>query len=78
MAKVELLTGLPEAVGTIAAAVIGKQSAYGDVVAGVEGESVAQKAESGLGFLIGQQLREGQARVVVDGDMQGLASGMAT
>ena len=64
--------------GTIAAAVIGKQSAYGDVVAGVEGEGVAQEAEGGLGLLIGQQLGEGQAGVVVDGDMQGLASGMAT
>ena len=56
VANVKLLTGESETVGTIAAAVIGKQGTNGDVVAGVEGEGVAQEAEGGLGLLIGQQL----------------------
>lgn len=78
MANVELLTDLAEAVGTTAAAVIGQQGAHGDVVAGVEGDGIAQGAEGGLCLLIGEQWGEGEAGVVVGSDMQGLASGIAT
>jgi len=65
-------TGLAKLVGAIAAAVIGEQGADGDAVAREEVNGVPKKGDGGGSFLIGEDAREGQARVVVDGDVQSL------
>ena len=72
----ELGAGLAELVGAIADSVIGEQGAHLDAVAGIEIQGIVQKAEGGLGLLIGQQLGKGQAGVVVDGDVQGHGTGV--
>jgi hypothetical protein len=37
---------------------------------------LAQEGDGGVGLLIGQDASEGHARVIIDGDVQGLPSGM--
>jgi hypothetical protein len=39
---------------------------------GVEGDGGAQEGDGGLGLLVGQHAGEGEAGVIVDGDVQGL------
>ena len=63
-------------VGAIGASIVGEQGADLDAVALIEGEGVVQKADSGFGLLIGKHLGKGKARVVVDGHVQGLETGM--
>ena len=63
-------------VRAIAAAVIGEQGADGDAVASEEVNGILEKGDGGVGLLIGEDLGEGQTRVIVDGDVQGLPSGM--
>ena|SRR5579864_8009120 len=74
--EAQLLAGAAKLVGAIAAAIIGEQSAHADTVAGEELHRLAQKSDRGVGLLIGQDLGEGQARVIVDGNMQGLPTRM--
>jgi len=69
--KVELEAGRAEAMGAIAAAVVGEQDADANAVRGKEGQRVVQEGDGGGGLLIGQELGEGEAGVVVDGDMKG-------
>jgi hypothetical protein len=69
-------TNAVKLVGAIAAAVIGEQGAHGDAMASEEVNGILEKGNGGVGLLIGEDASEGQARVVVDGDMQGLPAGM--
>ena len=62
--------------GAIAAAIIGEQGADRDAVAGVEVNRIPQEGDGGMGLLIGEELSKGQARVIVDSDMQGLRARM--
>ena len=71
-----MLASVAELVGAITAAVVGQQSAHADAVASEEVNGILEEGDGGVGLLIGQDLSEGQAGVVVDGDMQGLPSGM--
>src|SRR5271169_3170332 len=45
---------------------------------GIESQSLAQEIDGRYGLLIGKQLGEGEAGVVVDGDMQGLPAEVST
>ena len=69
-------TSATKLVGAIAAAVIGEQGANGDAMASEEVNRILEKGDGDVGLLIGEDAREGQARVVVDGDVQGLPAGM--
>jgi len=69
--KAELQAGLAELAGAISRAVIGEQGANADAVLGIEVQGLAQEVDGGGGLLVGQQLGEGEAGVVVDGDVQG-------
>jgi len=62
--------GVSELAGAITGAVVGQQSADTDAVSREEVERGVEKGDSGLGFLIGQQLGKGHAGVVVDGDVE--------
>ena len=53
----------------------GEQAADGDAVLGVEGDGGAQEGDGGLGLLVGQHAGEGEAGVIVDGDVQSLPAG---
>ena len=74
--KAHLLASAVELMGAITAAVVGEQGAHADAVASEEVDGFAQKSDGGVGFLIGQDLSEGHAGVIVDGDVQGLPTGM--
>jgi hypothetical protein len=69
-------TSLAKLVGAIAAAVIGEQRADEDAVASEEGNRIPEEGDGGVGPLIGEDASEGQARVIVDSDMQGLPTRM--
>ncbi len=60
----------------ITAAVVGEQGAHADAVAGEELDRRVEESDGSCGFLIGQHLGEGQAGVVVDGNVQGQETGM--
>ena len=70
--EAHLQTSLAKLVGAIAAAVIGEQSADEDAVASEEVNRIPEEGDGGVGLLIGEDASEGQARVIVDSDMQGL------
>jgi hypothetical protein len=70
MAKAELLHQTAKDAGLVAGAVVGKQAAYGDAKASVVSQSGGQEGGSRVAFLVGQNLGEGDARVIVDGDVE--------
>src|SRR6266478_1110611 len=61
--------------GAIAGAVVGEQSGNDDAVLGVEGDRGAQEGDGGFALLVGQHAGEGEAGVIVDGDVQSLPAG---
>src|SRR5229473_4964054 len=71
----ELEAGGAKLAGAIAGAVVGEQSANDDAVLGVEGDSGAQEGDGGFALLVGQHAGEGEAGVIVDGDVQSLPAG---
>src|SRR5713226_5350953 len=71
----ELEASSAEVAGAIAGAVVGEQSANGDAVLGVEGDSGVQEGDGGFALLVGQHAGEGEAGVIVDGDVQSLPAG---
>jgi len=71
-----VLAGSAEAAGAIAGTVVGKQGANADAVAGKEVDGRVQEADGGFGLLIGEDLGEGHAGVIVDGHVQGDKAGM--
>jgi hypothetical protein len=71
----ELEAGGAELVGAIAGTVVGEQAADGDAVLGVEGDGGAQEGDGGFALLVGQHAGEGEAGVIVDGDVQSLPAG---
>src|SRR5271170_177833 len=70
--EAHLAASATELMGAIAAAIIGEQGANGDAVASEEVHGMLEKSDGGVGLLVREDASEGQARVVVDGDMQGL------
>src|ERR1051326_4978254 len=71
----ELKAGGAELAGAIAGAVVGEQAADGDAVLGVEGDGGVQEGDGGFALLVGQHAGEGEAGVIVDGDVQSLPAG---
>ena len=74
--ETHLETSLAKLVGAIATAVIGEQGANGDAMASEKVNGFLEKGDGGMGLLIGEDLGEGHARVVVDRDMQSFPSRM--
>ncbi len=71
----ELEAGGAELSGAIAGAVVREQAADGDAVLGEEGDGGAQEGDRGFTLLVGQHAGEGEAGVIVDGDVQSLPAG---
>ena len=74
--EAHLQTSLAKLVGAIAAAVIGEQSADDDAVASEEVNRLPEEGDGGVSLLIGEDASEGQARVIIDSDVQGLPARM--
>src|SRR5581483_11841275 len=66
------LAGVAEGVGFIAGAVVGHYAGHDDAEAGVVGDRCLQEGDGAFLLLIGQDLAEGDARGVVDADMDEL------
>jgi hypothetical protein len=75
VAEAELVTEAAKDAGAVTGAVVGEQAANGNAEAGVVGDGSMEKGSRGRGFLVRQDLREGDAGVVIDGDMDILPSG---
>jgi len=75
VAQAEFGASVAEQVGAVAVTVVGEQAANGNAVLGIEGQGGAQESDGGVGFLVGQHAGEGEAGMVVDGDVQGLPAG---
>ncbi len=71
----ELEAGGAELSGAIAGAIVGEQAANEDAVLGVEGDGGVQESDGGFALLVGQHAGEGEAGVIVDGDVQSLPAG---
>jgi Transposase len=71
----ELETSGAEVAGAIAGAVVGEQAANGDAMLGIEGNGGVQEGDGGFALLVGQHAGEGEAGVIVDGDVQSLPAG---
>ena len=70
VAQAELENSSTESVGAITVSVIGEQAADRNAQVGVIGNCGAQKGDGREGGEIGQDLRESNAGVVIDGDMK--------
>src|ERR1035438_9807763 len=70
MFESECVAGLAKVMGAIAAAVVGEQSADGDAMASKKVNGSLEKGDGGASLLVGEDLGEGQTRVVVDGHVR--------
>ncbi|MGB8771663.1 MAG: hypothetical protein WCC92_18770 [Candidatus Korobacteraceae bacterium] len=69
MSQLQLLAGGGKSPGAIAMAVVGKQTAHADAELSVVSESGAQESNGGGGALVGENVGEGDARMIVDSDV---------
>jgi hypothetical protein len=70
MFELHVLASLSELSGPVAGAVVSEQGANSDAESSKEFHGRVQELDGGLGFLIGQHLRECDAGVVIDGHME--------
>src|SRR5208283_2395501 len=73
----ELATGLGEVMGIEAGSVIGHDAAHRDAEPGKVSYGLMQETDRGSSFLVRQHSSEGNAGVVVDGDVEKLPTGAA-
>jgi len=66
--------GVAEGVGLVAGPVVGHDAADGDTEAFVVGEGGVEEGDGVFLLLVGQDLAEGDAGVVVDADVEELSS----
>ena len=70
MLEAEFLAGSSEGFGTIGGAAIGEDLLDVDAVGGVEGEGLVEGVEDALSAFVREEASEGEAGVVVDGNVQ--------
>src|SRR3954471_21777286 len=75
VAQTEGAAGDGVQLGAITRAVVGHHALDGDAVAAVEGDGAAQESSDGGGLLVGKYFGVGQARGVVDGDVDVVPTG---
>ena len=78
MAELEIGAGLGKEGGAEAGAVVGHDAPDLDAEEGEVGQGLAQEAAGRRGLFIGQQSGEGDAGVVIDGDIEELPTGAAS
>ena len=72
VADAELEAGGGEEFGAVGGAAVGEDATDGDAIIFVEGDSLMESIEHAGSFLIWEEGGEGEAGVVIDGDVQGL------
>lgn len=77
MLEAEIAAGLGEGLRSVAGAVVGHDAGYPDAEAGVVGHRRLEEGDGAFFFLVGQDLREGDAGGVVDADMDELPTAAA-
>jgi hypothetical protein len=75
MLEAELMAGGCEGLGAIGGAAIGEDLLDFDTVSGVEADGLLQSVKGAGSPFVWEQTSEGEAGVVVDGDVQGLDAG---
>ena len=66
--------GLAHGVGAVAGAIVGVDALGGDAVPGKEGEGGVEESDGAAGGLIWEELSEGEAGMIIDGDVEKLES----
>src|SRR3954453_18056367 len=69
MANPELDAGQAVQIGDVGRAVVGHDALDGDVMRGEERDGAAEEPDGGDRLLVVEDLRVGQARMVIDGDV---------
>ena len=75
MIEAEFEAGGGEEFGAIGGAAIGEELLDGDAVSGVEAEGLVQSVEDALSAFVREETSEGEAGVVVDGDVKTFDAG---
>jgi len=70
MCEAELMAGGGEGFGAIGGAAISQELLDVDAVSGVEGEGLVEGVEDALGPFVREQTSEGEAGMVIDGDVE--------
>ncbi len=78
MADAETTASIAEEARAIARAVVGEQTTNGDAEGAVVTDRGVEESHRGVAAFIGQDLREGEAGVVVNSDMHELPASAAT
>ena len=78
MSELDIGTGLGKQSGTETGSVVGHDAPDSNAEEGEVGRRLTEKAAGGSRFFIGEQSGEGDAGVVIDGDIQELPSGAAS
>jgi hypothetical protein len=75
VAEAELVAGGGEEFGAVGGAAVGEDALEGDAVGLVEVEGEAEGGEDAGGLFIWEEGGEGQAAVIINGDVEGLGAG---
>ena len=67
--------GLAHGVGAVAGAIVGVDALGGDTVPGEEGEGGVEESDGAAGGLVWEELSEGEAGMIIDGDVEKLPAG---
>ena len=70
VADAEFSASVAEQMRTVTVTIVGEQAANGDAALGEESDGGTEEGDGSIGLLVGQDAGEGEAGVVVDGDMQ--------
>jgi hypothetical protein len=75
MGEAEFMAGSGEELGAIGWAAIGEELLDGEAVSGVEAEGQVQSLEDALGAFVREETGEGEAGVIIDGDVETFDAG---
>ena len=75
MFEAQLLADGGEALGAISRTLVGEDALDLDAMSLVEGDGLMERGQDAGSFFIGKKTGESQARMVIDGDVEGLSAG---
>jgi len=75
MCEAEFMAGGSEDFGAIGGAAIGEELLDGEAVSGVEAKGQVQSVEDALGAFVREETSEGEAGVIIDGDVETFDAG---
>jgi hypothetical protein len=75
VSEAEFMAGSGEEFGAISGGAIGEELLDGEAVSGVETEGQVQSVENALDAFVGEETGEGEAGVIIDGDVEAFDAG---